>query len=323
MDFAFSPTRRSCANSARAVPRRARASRPPCARCGTIRAASATTSGRRWPSSAGSASRLPEEHGGSGLGMVETALVLEELGRAAYPGPVPRRPSLAARAIAGGRQRRPRRSGGCRPSPRATRGPPSRCSTPSSTGVPEATATRAEPDAGAACALTGVKRFVPWAHVADVAARAGAGARGALAVPGGAGRRRASTSSPVPAMDPGMRWSDRHGSTACRSAADARLGAAGRRGRDPRRRCSGAARWAPPPRCWAPRGAASTWRSSYAKVREQFGQPIGSFQAIRHRCAEMLLEVENAHSADVLRGVGARRGRRGRARWPRRSRRPT
>ena len=35
----------------------------------------------------------------------------------------------------------------------------------------------------------------------------------------------------------------------------------------------------------------------YAKVREQFGQPIGSFQAIRHRCAEMLLEVENAHAA--------------------------
>src|SRR5689334_21640083 len=30
---------------------------------------------------------LPEEHGGSGLGMVESALVLEELGRAAYPGP--------------------------------------------------------------------------------------------------------------------------------------------------------------------------------------------------------------------------------------------
>jgi alkylation response protein AidB-like acyl-CoA dehydrogenase len=35
----------------------------------------------------------------------------------------------------------------------------------------------------------------------------------------------------------------------------------------------------------------------YAKVREQFGQPIGAFQAIRHKCAEMLLEVENAHSA--------------------------
>src|SRR5919198_1995613 len=30
---------------------------------------------------------LPEAHGGSALGMVETALILEELGRAAYPGP--------------------------------------------------------------------------------------------------------------------------------------------------------------------------------------------------------------------------------------------
>jgi alkylation response protein AidB-like acyl-CoA dehydrogenase len=35
----------------------------------------------------------------------------------------------------------------------------------------------------------------------------------------------------------------------------------------------------------------------YAKVREQFGQPIGAFQAIRHKCAEMLLGVENSHSA--------------------------
>jgi alkylation response protein AidB-like acyl-CoA dehydrogenase len=35
----------------------------------------------------------------------------------------------------------------------------------------------------------------------------------------------------------------------------------------------------------------------YAKVREQFGQLIGSFQAIRHKCAEMLMEVENSHSA--------------------------
>src|SRR2546428_10519577 len=30
---------------------------------------------------------LPETYGGSGLGMVETAILLEELGRAAYPGP--------------------------------------------------------------------------------------------------------------------------------------------------------------------------------------------------------------------------------------------
>jgi len=35
----------------------------------------------------------------------------------------------------------------------------------------------------------------------------------------------------------------------------------------------------------------------YAKVRVQFGKPIGSFQAIKHKCADMLLDVESARSA--------------------------
>jgi alkylation response protein AidB-like acyl-CoA dehydrogenase len=35
----------------------------------------------------------------------------------------------------------------------------------------------------------------------------------------------------------------------------------------------------------------------YAKMRMQFGRPIGSFQAIKHLCADMLLEVESARSA--------------------------
>jgi alkylation response protein AidB-like acyl-CoA dehydrogenase len=34
----------------------------------------------------------------------------------------------------------------------------------------------------------------------------------------------------------------------------------------------------------------------YAKVRVQFGRPIGSFQAIKHLCADMLLAVEGARS---------------------------
>ena len=35
----------------------------------------------------------------------------------------------------------------------------------------------------------------------------------------------------------------------------------------------------------------------YAKDREQFGRPIGAYQAVSHRCAQMLLETENARSA--------------------------
>jgi len=36
---------------------------------------------------------------------------------------------------------------------------------------------------------------------------------------------------------------------------------------------------------------------AYAQMRVQFGRPIGSFQAIKHKCADMLLEVELAKSA--------------------------
>jgi alkylation response protein AidB-like acyl-CoA dehydrogenase len=36
---------------------------------------------------------------------------------------------------------------------------------------------------------------------------------------------------------------------------------------------------------------------SYAKDREQFGRPIGTYQAVSHRCAQMLLETENSRSA--------------------------
>jgi alkylation response protein AidB-like acyl-CoA dehydrogenase len=36
---------------------------------------------------------------------------------------------------------------------------------------------------------------------------------------------------------------------------------------------------------------------AYAKVREQFGQPIGGFQAVKHRCADMLCDLELARAA--------------------------
>jgi 3-oxochol-4-en-24-oyl-CoA dehydrogenase len=44
----------------------------------------------------------------------------------------------------------------------------------------------------------------------------------------------------------------------------------------------------------------------YAKVREQFGRPIGQFQAVKHRCADMLVAVDQARAAawDAARAVG-------------------
>ena len=40
----------------------------------------------------------------------------------------------------------------------------------------------------------------------------------------------------------------------------------------------------------------------YARDRKQFGRPIGAYQAVAHRCAQMLLETEGARSASYYAG---------------------
>ena len=39
---------------------------------------------------------------------------------------------------------------------------------------------------------------------------------------------------------------------------------------------------------------------AYAKTREQFGQPIGAFQAIKHRCAEMVVRQQSTWALGAL-----------------------
>ena len=72
------------------------------------------------------------------------------------------------------------------------------------------------------------------------------------------------------------------------------------------------------------RSGASTPRRSYAKVRVQFGRPIGQFQGVKHRCAEMLARTELARAAvwDAARAADdlAIRARRSRSRPRPRSR---
>ncbi len=46
----------------------------------------------------------------------------------------------------------------------------------------------------------------------------------------------------------------------------------------------------------------------YGKVREQFGKPIGSFQAIKHRCADMAVRAEVARSSVTYAAVALQDG---------------
>ncbi|MBI2159164.1 MAG: acyl-CoA dehydrogenase [Candidatus Rokubacteria bacterium] len=234
---------------------------------------------------------LPEAYGGSALGMVETAVLLEEIGRAACPGPYwPT--ALAATAIerAGSDAQKKRwLSAVATGDARATIA----LLDADLDWNPEAMTTRAE-KSGSGFTLSGTKQFVPWAHVADVLlvpAKTTDGLTLFLVDPSAAGL----TLEPAPVMDLAARL------TAVKLEkvavpADGVLGGPGQAG--PllaellRRGAVGAAA--------EMLGAARRCLDmavEYAKVREQFGQPIGSFQAIRHKCAEMLLEVENSHSA--------------------------
>jgi alkylation response protein AidB-like acyl-CoA dehydrogenase len=234
---------------------------------------------------------LPEAHGGSGLGMVETALLLEELGHAACPGAYwPTVLAGIAIAEAGSDAQKKRWL------PAIATGE-ARATTAFLDGDldwnPEIVTTRARKTAKG-WALSGEKRFVPWAHVADVMlvpARTKEGVTLFALEPSARGL----SLSPVAGMDLATRWVHVK-LDGVAVPADAVVGAPGqavalltgllRRGAvGAAAEMLGASR-----RCLE-------MAVGYAKVREQFGQPIGSFQAIRHKCAEMLVEVENSHSA--------------------------
>ena len=235
---------------------------------------------------------FPEEQGGAGLGFVELALVMEETGRVAYPGPFFATVVLGGLGIMLGgapAQRDKWLSAIAAGKARATA-----ALLEEHLDWDPASVTATAAKSGSGWMLSGLKRFVPWAHVADVVlvpARSPEGLSLFLVDPKASGV----TLKPMVGIDLVSRWSEMRLDNVA-VGADALLGQAGTAGpllESLLRRAAvmssaemlGAAR-----RCL-------DMSVEYAKVREQFGQPIGSFQAIRHRCAEMLLEVENAHAA--------------------------
>ena len=235
---------------------------------------------------------FPEEQGGAGLGFVELALVMEETGRVAYPGPFFATVVLGGLGIMLGGSPAQKDKWLSAIASGEARATAALLEEHLDWDPASITATAAK--SGSGWALSGLKRFVPWANVADVVlipARSPEGLSLFLVDPKASGV----TLKPMVGIDLVSRWSEMRLDKVA-VGADALLGQAGTAGpllESLLRRAAvmssaemlGAAR-----RCL-------DMSVEYAKVREQFGQPIGSFQAIRHRCAEMLLEVENAHAA--------------------------
>jgi alkylation response protein AidB-like acyl-CoA dehydrogenase len=239
---------------------------------------------------------LPEQYGGSGLDFVDLIVVLEEMGRVVLPGPFFSTVVLGGVALLDGGSAAlkdallPKLASGQLQVTLAQLEPSGRWD---ADGIQLA----AKADGGG-FVLSGTKLFVPDAHTADhlvVAGRA----------PGSSGTDGISLFL-VDAKAPGitttqlktMDQTRKLGEVVLKDVrvpADRVLGPVGQgwalldrvidRGKVGlcAEMCGGAQR-------------VLEMRVDYAKVREQFGKPIGSFQAIQHKCANMLVEVESSKS---------------------------
>jgi alkylation response protein AidB-like acyl-CoA dehydrogenase len=239
---------------------------------------------------------LPEEYGGSGLDFVDLIVVLEEMGRVVLPGPFFSTVVLGGVALLGGgsaalkKELLPKLAAGDLKVTLAQLEPSGRWDADGIQLVAKAD--------GGGFVLSGTKLFVPDAHIADhlvVAGRA----------PGSTGSDGISlflvdakaagvTTTQLKTMDQTRRLAEVVLKDV-RIQADRVLGQVGQgwalldrvvdRGKVGlcAEMCGGAQR-------------VLEMSVDYAKVREQFGKPIGSFQAIQHKCANMLVEVESSKS---------------------------
>ena len=241
--------------------------------------------------------RIPESYGGMEMDQLELAVILEEMGRVLLPGPFFSTVQLAAEAIleAGSESQKERYL------PRI------------GDGVLRGTLALEEPDGGAdpgyiqmearpegdGFLMNGTKLYVPYAHVADLLVCAvrtetnedpthgislflvDAGARGI-------------TTSLLPIMD-GTRKLCAVEFKDVRVDTESILGQLNE-GWNALTRVLQRAQIGLCADCLG--GAQRTMEiaTEYAKIRHQFNQPIGAFQAIKHRCAQMFVEVESARS---------------------------
>jgi alkylation response protein AidB-like acyl-CoA dehydrogenase len=240
---------------------------------------------------------FPDEHGGMGLGFVDLVVLMEEMGRSVVPGPFFSAVLLGGLAIreAGTEAQKkawlPRISSG---EARATLAWMEPSAELGASGITlEATAR------GAGFTLNGTKLFVHDAHTADVivvAARTASGKSpeegvSLLLVPKGTPGLSVTL---LPTMDQTRKLCE-VGLKDVAVGPEALMGQAG----------SG---WAPLARvidratvalCAEMCGGAQKvleMTVEYAKIRQAFGRPIGSYQGVKHKAADMLVDVENSKS---------------------------
>jgi alkylation response protein AidB-like acyl-CoA dehydrogenase len=228
---------------------------------------------------------IPEAHGGAGLGIVELVALLEEMGEALLCAPFFSTVCLAAPALvaagdcAAAREWLPAIAEG-----RAVATVVADAHRRDAASI-EARAT------GHGVTLSGEARLVLDGHVADlllVAAREARGDVALYAIPAtsrGVERERLAT------MDATRRFA-RVALRDVQASAASRVGDAAvlERAFDEASVALAAEQVGGAQRCL-------DLSVAYAKERVQFGRPIGSFQAIKHKCADMMVAVESSRSA--------------------------
>lgn len=241
--------------------------------------------------------RIPESYGGLDLGLLDLAMVLEQMGRGLTPGPFFSTVLLAAGTLmeAGSEEQKARYLPGI------------------AAGEKRGTLALHEPEGGAdlghiqmearraedAYILNGTKISVPDAHTADFlfcAARTLKGrqpARGITLFRVAADAPGLSVSA-LPTMD-GTRKLCAVEFRQTRVGPEAILGPPNK-GWKPLRRVLQTGQVGLSAESLGGAQRAMEIATEYAKVRIQFDQPIGAFQAIKHRCAQMYVEIESARS---------------------------
>ena len=243
------------------------------------------------------AMRIPEEYEGLGMGLLDLVLVLEEMGRAVVPGPFFSTVLLAAETIieAGNDAQKKQYLSGI------------------AAGEMRGTLALHEPDGGAdighiqmeavadgeTFVLNGTKLFVPDAHVADFficVARTETGDEPGKGVTLFLVNSRAEgvSVSLLPSMD-GTRKLCAVNLQEVRVSRDGFLGTP-HKGWGSLRRALQRAQVGLCAECVGGAQQAMEIAAEYAKVRIQFDQPIGAYQAIKHPCAQMYVETESARS---------------------------